>query len=94
MTPQELLKKKLRDFYFGLMVSAVSCCCWPCRLSDANPWCPFQMTDISLKGRGPFTVFVPSSEAFERERKEKVTEQKFLLLQRLQMVNELMMKRY
>eukprot|EP00066_Takifugu_rubripes_P026344 XP_011615610.1 PREDICTED: stabilin-2 [Takifugu rubripes] len=45
---KELLKKKLRDFYFSLM-----------------------MTDISLKGRGPFTVFVPSSEAFEQERKEK-----------------------
>lgn len=36
------------------------------------------MTDISLKGRGPFTVFAPSSEAFEDKKKQKVTKEKFL----------------
>lgn len=79
MTPQELLKKKLRDFYISLMVRAVNRCCCPRRINDANTWCNFQMTDISLKGRGPFTVFVPSSEAFEQERKEKVMEERFSL---------------
>ncbi|XP_052316183.1 stabilin-2 isoform X1 [Oncorhynchus keta] len=38
---KELLTRKLRDFYLGLM-----------------------MADISLKGRGPFTVFAPTAEAF------------------------------
>lgn len=79
MTPQELLKKKLRDFYFSLMVGAVTRCCCPCRSDDANARCNFQITDISLKGRGPFTVFVPSPEAFEQERKEKVMEERLSL---------------
>ncbi|XP_045064444.1 stabilin-2 isoform X2 [Coregonus clupeaformis] len=38
---KELLTRKLRDFYLGLMIA-----------------------DISLKGRGPFTVFAPTAEAF------------------------------
>nr|XP_019961729.1 PREDICTED: stabilin-2-like [Paralichthys olivaceus] len=38
---KEILTRKLRDFYIGLM-----------------------MVEISLKGRGPFTVFPPSSNAF------------------------------
>uniref|UniRef100_H3C877 Stabilin 2 n=1 Tax=Tetraodon nigroviridis TaxID=99883 RepID=H3C877_TETNG len=46
---KELLKKKLRDFYLGLM-----------------------MMEIPLKGRGPFTVFAPSSDAFEQIKKGKV----------------------
>ncbi|KAI3366323.1 hypothetical protein L3Q82_000431 [Scortum barcoo] len=42
---KEILKRRLRDFYLGLM-----------------------MVDISLKGRGPFTVFVPNAEAFAGDR--------------------------
>ncbi|XP_071358845.1 stabilin-2 isoform X1 [Trachinotus anak] len=42
---KELLSRKLRDFYLGLM-----------------------MVEISLKGRGPFTVFAPSSSAFEPDK--------------------------
>lgn len=62
------------DFYLGLMVGAVSCCsAAPCRPSNANACSTFQMMEISLNGRGPFTVFVPSSEAFEQMKKGKVT---------------------
>ncbi|XP_034530059.1 stabilin-2 [Notolabrus celidotus] len=46
---KEILKRKLRDFYMGLMV-----------------------TEISLKGRGPFTVFVPSANAFNSEKRGKL----------------------
>ncbi|KAM9334912.1 stabilin-2 [Symphorus nematophorus] len=42
---KEILKRKLRDFYFALMV-----------------------VDISLKGRGPFTVFAPNTDAFTADR--------------------------
>ncbi|XP_037615817.1 stabilin-2 [Sebastes umbrosus] len=42
---KEILKRKLRDFYLGLM-----------------------LMDISVRGRGPFTVFVPNPEAFTKER--------------------------
>lgn len=33
----------------------------------------FQMVEISLRGRGPFTVFAPSPEALEAEAETKVT---------------------
>nr|XP_046235043.1 stabilin-2 isoform X1 [Scatophagus argus] len=46
---KELLKRKLRDFYFGLMV-----------------------VEISLMGRGPFTVFAPTPDAFAAERNGKM----------------------
>ncbi|CAB1434831.1 unnamed protein product, partial [Pleuronectes platessa] len=42
---KEILTRKLRDFYLGLM-----------------------MMEISLKGRGPFTVFPPSGDAFAVDR--------------------------
>ncbi|XP_042259475.1 stabilin-2 [Thunnus maccoyii] len=42
---KEILMRRLRDFYLGLM-----------------------MVEISLKGRGPFTVFAPNSEAFAADR--------------------------
>ncbi|XP_039999160.1 stabilin-2 isoform X2 [Xiphias gladius] len=42
---KEILTRKLRDFYIGLM-----------------------MVEISLKGRGPFTVFAPSSGAFAADK--------------------------
>ncbi|XP_071400423.1 stabilin-2, partial [Centroberyx affinis] len=42
---KELIGRKLRDFYVGLMI-----------------------TDISLKGRGPFTVFAPTTEAYAKDR--------------------------
>ncbi|KAM7367455.1 hypothetical protein PAMP_015355 [Pampus punctatissimus] len=42
---KEILTRRLRDFYLGLM-----------------------MVEISLKGRGPFTVFVPNNEAFAADR--------------------------
>uniref|UniRef100_UPI0037E83392 stabilin-2 n=1 Tax=Semicossyphus pulcher TaxID=241346 RepID=UPI0037E83392 len=41
---KELIRRKLTDFYMGLMVM-----------------------DISLKGRGPFTVFAPTADSFKRE---------------------------
>ncbi|KAK7896729.1 hypothetical protein WMY93_022054 [Mugilogobius chulae] len=44
---KELLTRKHRDFYLGLMI-----------------------VDISLKGRGPFTVFVPTTEAFNKVKNE------------------------
>ncbi|KAM3858894.1 stabilin-2 [Diretmus argenteus] len=40
---KELISRKLREFYLGVM-----------------------RADISLKGRGPFTVFVPTDEAFAK----------------------------
>ncbi|KAM3587343.1 uncharacterized protein V6R79_002629 [Siganus canaliculatus] len=42
---KEILRKRLRDFYLGLM-----------------------MVDVSLKGRGPFTVFAPNAQAFASDR--------------------------
>ncbi|GAA6235731.1 stabilin-2-like [Lates japonicus] len=42
---KEILTRKHRDFYLGLM-----------------------MVEISLKGRGPFTVFAPSSDAFNADK--------------------------
>ncbi|XP_075967354.1 LOW QUALITY PROTEIN: stabilin-2 [Anarhichas minor] len=58
---KEILTRKLRDFYLGLMV-----------------------VEISLKGRGPFTVFAPNAEAFaeafaaERNSGNKI-DRKFLM---------------
>ncbi|TKS90348.1 EGF-like and X-link domain-containing adhesion molecule 2 Fasciclin [Collichthys lucidus] len=43
---QEILRKRLKDFYLGLSI-----------------------VDVSLKGRGPFTVFVPNADAFTADRK-------------------------
>ncbi|XP_041819472.1 stabilin-2 isoform X1 [Chelmon rostratus] len=42
---KEILKRRLRDFYLGLM-----------------------MVEVSLKGRGPFTVFVPNTDAFAADK--------------------------
>lgn len=74
---QEILTRKHRDFYLGLMVSDDTVLCCPLqvrtgenRLTMTKLW--FQMVEISLKGRGPFTVFAPSSDAFSAD-KDKVT---------------------
>ncbi|XP_033470098.2 stabilin-2 isoform X1 [Epinephelus lanceolatus] len=47
---KELLGRKLRDFYHGLMIA-----------------------EISLRGRGPFTVFPPNAEAFATDRRRSST---------------------
>lgn len=32
----------------------------------------FQVVEVSLKGRGPFTVFAPNAEALEAAKRDKV----------------------
>lgn len=54
------------------MVGGVSACAAaPRRLGLANA-ASLQMMEIPLKGRGPFTVFAPTSEAFQQMKKGKV----------------------
>lgn len=72
-------RRNLRDFYLALMVGGQLSLCCPCKLSYANACPTFQMMEIPLKGRGPFTVFAPTTEAFQEMKTGKVTRESFCL---------------
>lgn len=62
---QEILTRRLRDFHLGLKVSAELGVAAVLTVNQTHraKLC-FQVADISLSGRGPFTVFVPNGKAY------------------------------
>lgn len=69
---QEIELNRVTDFYFGLRVSDAPsvATCWHHQFN----WLElcFQMVDITLHGRGPFTVFVPNPEALRTNTSRQV----------------------